>query len=170
VYDNKRQRSTRWVIMAIERFLLPLHRRRQTRRWRRRTETASKKRVDDKTFYEKLIDFFLCASSPLELAAVKMLSRQQLEARFSSLPNIHTASIPVNVLKPPRAIYLEFPSPHHSPIVHGFTYLVWLSSSSFSLLRFYLWRYVTVSPRLLFVMFSECFIINDPERASEQWE
>lgn len=40
-------------------------------------------------------------------------------------------------------------------------------SDFFSFLS-YLWCYVTVSLRLLFVMFSECFIINDPERVSEQ--
>lgn len=40
---------------------------------------------------------------------------------------------------------------------------IWLS-----FFLFYLWCYVTVSLRLLFVMFSECFIINDPERVSEQ--
>lgn len=40
-----------------------------------------------------------------------------------------------------------------------YTYLTFL----FSL--FYLCLYVTISPRLLFVLFSECFIINDPERS-----
>lgn len=114
------------------------------------------------TFYAILIDF-LCAIS-LGVVKTTFAKRDKRQTPTQSSSNISALLLSCfriySVHLEEAFFFLPFISSFHSFSHHRvYTYLTFL----FSL--FYLCLYVTISPRLLFVLFSECFIINDPEES-----
>lgn len=126
---------------------------------------ARKAAYERETFYAILIDF-LCVIS-LGVGKTTFAKRDKRQTPTQSSSNISTLLLSCFRIYSAHleafffAIYLESSFLQPSSCVY-------ISDFPFSL--FYLCLYVTVSPRLLFVLFSECFIINDPERVSEQKE